>query len=224
MNFEASVSAYERLFPGSPFIRTWIPEEGFIRAIRNSDSNLSITRIGEKPYGFAFGDAPIFDPEWESCSIESRGLASKPNNFEVIAQWDSYWAPTIDGEIVAHNSSTDLDIEKFLQEHAPNSSVMPGNHEILQWVQVHRESELLGVAALCRWESGRVVISSVATHSEHRGRGVGRELMTKALTLGHQLGEEHLCLGVMHDNESAHRLYQASGFTLMHNFAYCERR
>lgn len=224
MNFEESASTYEALFPGSPFFHTWIPQEGFIRALSDSDNNLSITRSGEKTYGFAFGERPIFDPEWESFSFESKGLASKPDNFEVIDQWDCYWAPTIDGERVAQGSATDLEIEKFLQEHAPNSSVMPGNNEILQWVQIHREGELLAVAALCRWESGKVVISSVATHSGHRGEGIGKELMKRTLIAGHYLGEEHLSLGVMHENESAQRLYRSMGFTLMHNFTFCERR
>jgi ribosomal protein S18 acetylase RimI-like enzyme len=69
-----------------------------------------------------------------------------------------------------------------------------------------------------------VVISSVATRSDLRGRGLGKQLMEKSLIAGHQLGEKYLSLGVRHENESAQRLYRATGFTLMHNFTYCERR
>lgn len=224
MNFIEAASRYEEIFPRSPFLRTWIPEDGFIRAHSDDSGNLSITRSGEKSYGFAFGGNPIFDPEWESCSIESRGISSKPENFEVMDQWDCYWAPTIDGEAIDQENASDLNIENFLKTHAPNSSVMPGNSEILQWVQIGREGELLGVAALCRWESGRVVISSVATHSDHRGQGIGKELMRRTLIVGRHLGEEYLSLGVMHENESAQRLYRSMGFTLMHNFTFCERR
>jgi ribosomal protein S18 acetylase RimI-like enzyme len=223
-SFDETSVEYARLNPDSPFFHTWIPKKGFIGARSNSNDNLSITRSGEKTYGFAFGERPIFDPQWESCSVESKGLEFKPENFEVIDQWDCYWAPTIDGENIAERSSTDLEIEKFLQEHAPNSSVMPGNNEILQWLQIHREGELLAVAALCRWESGKVVISSVATHSGHRGEGIGKELMRRVLIAGGQLGEKYLSLGVMHENESAQSLYRSMGFTLMHNFTFCERR
>jgi ribosomal protein S18 acetylase RimI-like enzyme len=48
--------------------------------------------------------------------------------------------------------------------------------------------------------------------------------MAASLAAARELGEEILSLGVMHTNESAHRLYRSIGFTLMHNFTYCERR
>ena len=121
-------------------------------------------------------------------------------------------------------ASSDPDIDAFLKQHAPDSSVYPGNDEILQWVEVHDEGELVAVAALCRWESGRVVISSVATHTDRRGKGFGKQLIEKCLIAGSQIGEDFLCLGVRHRNESAQRLYASTGFTLMHNFTYCERR
>jgi len=223
LNFNESAAVYEALFPGSPFFTTWIPREGFISS-QSEGANFSVTRNGDKSFGFAFGDTPIFDPKWQSCSIETRGVAHLPPHFEVIDQWDCYWAPTQEGSYSSEGEATDRDIENFLMEHAPDSSVFPGNHEILQWVQIHERGELLAVAALCRWESGKVVISSVGTHSQHRGRGLGKELMRRALISGRELGEEHLSLGVMHENESAQRLYAAAGFTLMHRFTFCERR
>ncbi len=222
--FDETLLRYEELYPGSPFLTTWVPREGFISSQSDAHGNLSITRNGEKTYGFAFGNTPIFDPNWQSCSIETRGVTHLPSDFAAIDQWDCYWAPTIEGSYSPEDEATDRDIESFLKEHAPDSSVFPGNKEILQWVQIHEKSELLAVAALCRWESGKVVISSVGTHSQHRGRGLGRELMRRALIVGHELGEEHLSLGVMHQNESAQRLYAAAGFTLMHRFTFCERR
>lgn len=224
LNFDESSLEYSRLNPGSPFFATWIPQVGFISSQSDGLGNLSITRNGEKSYGFAFGESPLFNPDWESCSIESRGLTHLPPHFEVIDRWDCYWSSTIEGSYTSEGEATDLDIEIFLKEHAPDSSVFPGNHEILQWVQIHEKGELLAVAALCRWESGKVVISSVATHHQHRGRGLGKELMRRALICGRELGEEHLSLGVMHENESAQRLYAAAGFTLMHRFTFCERR
>jgi ribosomal protein S18 acetylase RimI-like enzyme len=111
-----------------------------------------------------------------------------------------------------------------LKTHAPDSSVFPGNDEILRWIQIHDGDELVAVAALCRWQSDRVVISSVATHSSYRGKGFGKILMKDCLIAGAELGEKYLSLGVRHENESAQRLYASMGFRLMHNFTYCERR
>jgi ribosomal protein S18 acetylase RimI-like enzyme len=156
--------------------------------------------------------------------MESRGIASLPADFKAVVEWDCYWAPTVEGKWENSHSSSDAVIDAFLKLHAPDSSVYPGNDEILQWVEIHDGNELVAVAALCRWQSGRVVISSVATHSDHRGKGYGKQLIEKCLIAGAKLGEKYLCLGVRHKNESAQRLYASTGFTLMHNFTYCERR
>jgi len=83
---------------------------------------------------------------------------------------------------------------------------------------------LVGVAALCRWEAGKVISSSVATHTDLRGQGFGKALTEKCLSAGEKVGEKYLCLGVHHTNENAQRLYQSAGFNLMHNFTYCERK
>ena len=56
------------------------------------------------------------------------------------------------------------------------------------------------------------------------GAALLAKVMAASLSAAHELGEDFLSLGVMHANLSAHRLYQSMGFTLMHNFTYCERR
>jgi ribosomal protein S18 acetylase RimI-like enzyme len=48
--------------------------------------------------------------------------------------------------------------------------------------------------------------------------------MEEALAAAPHFGANFISLGVMHGNESAQRLYQGLGFTLMHNFTYFERR
>lgn len=159
-----------------------------------------------------------------SCSIESVAAGTIPSEFEVVDMWDCYWAPTVAGAPMEPRKCSDEEVTLFLNSHAPSSSVFPGNEEILHWIEIVEGNELLGVAALCRWQSGRVVLSSVATHLDHRGRGIGKKVMVSALAAAYELGEEFLSLGVMHENASAHRLYSSAGFTLMHNFTYCERR
>lgn len=159
-----------------------------------------------------------------SCSVESIGAPAIPESFEIKDEWDCYSAPTSRGQSISPRRCSDEEIAAFLSEHAPSSSVFPGNEEILHWVEVFDGVELVGVAALCRWQSGRIVLSSVATHSEHRGRGYGKQIMAAALAAAYELGESVLSLGVMHGNIDGHRLYSSAGFTLLHNFTYCERR
>ncbi len=223
-DFEEVKSEYLKFNPTSPFFDTWVPREKFVSAELDSQGNISISREDDGIYGIAVGPSPVIPEDWKNFSIESRGISSLPNNFKTVVEWDCHWAPTKVGDQVAAQQSTDNEIAAFLKVHAPDSSVFPGNDEILQWVEIYESEELAAVAALCRWESGKVVISSVATRSDLRGRGLGKQLMEKCLIAGHQLGEKYLSLGVRHENESAQRLYRATGFTLMHNFTYCERR
>jgi ribosomal protein S18 acetylase RimI-like enzyme len=212
--FSETRAAYLNSYPTSPFFDTWIPEEKFVGAEVDASGNFTISREDEGIYGIALGPSPVIP----------SGIASLPADFKVVEEWDCYWAPTVEGKLESAAASADPVVDAFLKQHAPDSSVYPGNDEILQWVEIHDADELVAVAALCRWESGRVVISSVATHSDRRGEGFGKQLIEKCLIVGSLLGEEYLCLGVRHRNESAQRLYASTGFTLMHNFSYCERR
>jgi ribosomal protein S18 acetylase RimI-like enzyme len=224
LGFTEARTAYLSKYPTSPFFDTWLPKEKFVGAEVDELGNFTISREDEGIYGIALGPSPVIPDDWKNFSIESQGIASLPDEFKVVAEWDCYWSPTVKGELESSAASADPVIDAFLKQHAPDSSVYPGNDEILTWVEVHDEGELVAVAALCRWESGRVVISSVATHADRRGKGFGKQLIEKCLIAGSQLGEEYLCLGVRHRNESAQRLYASTGFTLMHNFTYCERR
>jgi ribosomal protein S18 acetylase RimI-like enzyme len=223
-DFVKALSAYEAAYPGSPFFQTWVPREKFLNAEFDNLGNFAISREDDGIYGIALGESPQVPLTWKNFSIECRGIAALPDDFKAVVEWDSYWAPTVDGTVITAASASDAEINAFLKAHAPESSVFPGDDEIIQWVEIVNEDKLAAVAALCRWQSGRIVISSVATHSELRGKGIGRQLMEKCLITGHQLGEKFLCLGVRHENESAQRLYNGTGFRLMHNFTYCERR
>lgn len=222
--FEEAKAEYKRLFPTSPFFETWVPSTKFLAADYDLNGNLSISREDTGIYGIAFGVKPLIPTSWKNFSLESRGASTLSSDCKVFAEWDSYWAPTVPGVFEESAQSADLVIEEFLKEHAPDSSVFPGNNEVLQWIEIHEDAQLVAVAALCRWQSGGVVISSVATHSGYRGQGHGKALINKCLIAGFQLGEDCLSLGVRHQNESAQRLYASAGFTLMHNFTYCERR
>ena len=220
---EASLN-YARLFPGSPYFDAWIPQSHFINAVFDDEGNFTTCREDKGIYGVAIGTSPVIPKEWDKFSLDSRAIASLPNDFKVVNQWDCYWASTVKASLTQPRKSTDQEIDAFLKLHAPESSVFPGNKEILEWVEIVDNQQLVAVAALCRWESGKGIIPSVATHTDFRGQGFGKALTEKCLIAGEKLGEKYLCLGVHHTNESAQRLYKSTSFNLMHNFTYCERK
>jgi ribosomal protein S18 acetylase RimI-like enzyme len=215
---------YSKFYHYSPFFDAWIPKSHFISAEFDDEGNFTTGREDDGIYGVALGTSPAIPKEWDKFSLDSRAISSLPDEYKVVDEWDCYWAPTIKGTAIQPRVSTDQEIDAFLTLHAPKSSVFPGNKEILEWVEILDNKQLVAVAALCRWESGKVIISSVATHTDFRGRGFGKALTEKCLIAGEKLGEKYLCLGVHHTNESAQRLYQSAGFILMHNFTYCERK
>ena len=222
--YEEVEQEYEKLFPGSPFFRVWVPRERFISGHSDGAGNISFTREDGGLFGIAIGPNPYIAPEWNRFSVESKGVTDLPAGAELVDAWDCYWAPTVTGSELNERKFSDAAIQEFLELHAPNSSVFPGDDEILHWIEVIEGGELVGVGALCRWQSGNVVISSVGTHIDRRLQGIGRKVMEGALSGGSHFGASFISLGVMHSNESAQRLYRALGFTLMHNFTYFERR
>ena len=224
LNYEEAFAEYRRAYPDSPFFKTWVPVEKFLDCKFDGAGNFSISREDDEIYGLAIGSEPVIPDSWSKFSLDSRGIKNLPIDCELKAEWDCYWAPTIAGEVIETSQKPGEEIAEFLKIHAPESSVFPGDPEIQMWVDIVRAGELLAVAAICKWESGELVISSVATHSDKRGQGIGKELMNKCLIAARQCGSEVVCLGVRHENESAQRLYASTGFTLMHNFSYCERR
>jgi ribosomal protein S18 acetylase RimI-like enzyme len=223
-NFDEVKTVYTKYYPDSPFFDTWIPREKFLDADFDNEGNFSIGREDDGIYGIALGPAPRVPENWKNFSIETRGLSSIPPIFKAVAEWDCYWSPTLKTQTIENSVATDEEIREFLNLHAPQSSVFPGNEEIQLWLALRDKGQLVAVAAICKWESGHYVVSSVATHTDRRGEGWGRKVMQATLESGQALGAEHLCLGVMHGNTSAQRLYASMGFTLMHNFTYCERR
>ena len=201
-DFDVVKSEYAKAYPDSPFFDTWVPQEKFLSADIDGQGNFTIGREDDGIYGIAIGPSPVIPIDWKNFSMDSRGIAGLPAEFKAVVEWDCYWAPTKTGDVVEAQQSTDDEIAAFLKLHAPDSSVFPGNDEILQWVEIYDEGELAAVAALCRWESGRVVISSVGTHTDLRGRGLGKKLIEKCLIAGDALGEKFLSLGVRQDRKS----------------------
>jgi ribosomal protein S18 acetylase RimI-like enzyme len=111
------------------------------------------------------------------------------------------------------------EITDFLNEHAPNSSVKPGHKEVIFWHQKRIDETLVSVGTLVKWRTGQIMIASIATHSDYRGRGLAQELVREMLARIRSQGVSRVGLGVFAKNVSAKRAYEKVGFELINEFS-----
>ncbi len=105
LGFTEARNAYLNKFPASPFFDTWVPEEKFVGAEVDAHGNFTISREDDGIYGIALGPSPIFPSDWKNFSMESQGITSLPDDFKVVAEWDCYWTPTVEGTLGNSQSS-----------------------------------------------------------------------------------------------------------------------
>ncbi|HUX05414.1 MAG TPA: GNAT family N-acetyltransferase [Acidimicrobiales bacterium] len=192
----------------------------FDSATRNDDS-LAVTLSGEGSIGVTMGPHPPLDPRWTHCIIDGGLVGDQLGSLTARDEWDCYTLRTFasEGPPAAHAVTDDELVTRFLDEHAPQSQVWPGNHEIVHWYAVRDEhAAVVSLAAVVRWESGYHVVSSVATVRELRGRGYATALMRGIIHEVHGEGVEWLALGVHHSNEPAQHVYRNVGFVLRAQF------
>ena len=199
------------------FLELWIPRQKFL-AVTMTDHSLSITREDDPVYGMGFGPRPFIDPRWRRCSITRSTQRDVTEGFTLLAQWDAYIRKT-DSFDVPYTVITNGElINNFLQTHAPESSVKFGDDEVRAWIGIFEGDELAGLGAICQWESGGYVLSSIAIHNQKRGRKLGRVLVEALLNHAKSLGAARVGLGVFAGNTPAIRLYENLGFALMGQF------
>lgn len=179
------------------------------------DDSLSLTLGGARRFGVGFGPRPPVDDEWSSCLISESAFGDRLGPLVRVDEWDFYTRPTaavgVGGAVEIVRDETA--VERLLRENAPNSAVWPGHPEIVAWYGVSDDHGLASVAAVVRWESGYVVLSSVATRVDARGRGLARALVLGVVGILHGEGVEWLGLGVGHANVVAQNVYRATGFS-----------
>ncbi|NJM41438.1 MAG: GNAT family N-acetyltransferase [Anaerolineae bacterium] len=79
------------------------------------------------------------------------------------------------------------------------------------WIE---DGHVLGNASIQRNATRRDtwVIGNVATHPDHRGRGIGSAVTEACLQLAQRRGAKHVALQVVADNVPAWRMYRTLGF------------
>ena len=214
---------------GSPNIAyPWIPQDRFIEAVRN-DANLSLTRQDKGVFGIGFGLNPIINTTWTHFSLEARVPIEVTRGFKLSGSWTGYSIATT--KCATEAAVEELNDEQasaenlgvFLADHAPDSSTLPGNPEVIFWGVIRDEAKkAAALAALVEWESGAKMVSSVATRTDMRGQGLAQQLVKGMVRMACDRGIDRLNLAVFTQNQSARAVYERVGFTHMGDFNYFE--
>ncbi len=183
----------------------------FVAAERGGDSYaLTLERRGL--VGVAFGPAPPVDPAWGHALVSRSPFGAALGRLVAADRWDFFSRPLAGARAPVPDPADEAEVEPFLRAHASDSAVWPGNPEVVAWFERRDATGLAAVAALVRWESGRLVVSSVATRADARGAGHATALVEGVAAAAAALGEAWLGLGVGHDNAAAQRVYERCGF------------
>ena len=195
--------------------RVFIGQENFLEAFK-TEGSFSFTTKGDMPYGQAYGPNPHIDPRWEKCAVAYGNGQPTFGHLQIANQFDFYGRKTevIQGFEELSICTDDVLIEKVLKENAPNSSVYPGNSEIIFWGEVNQAA----FGALVKWKSGFHVLVSIVTVEAERGKGLATELTKRMVSKAAQLGITEVALGVAHKNVAAIKAYEKAGFKEMAQF------
>lgn len=180
-----------------------------------TDDSYALTLRGDQWFGAGYGPSPPLRPEWQTCFIDHSSFGERVGDLVRRDEWD-FFTRNLSGQETGppvDRVSDDAALNSLLSGHAPHSRVWPGDPEIEAWYGVSDEAGLASVAALVRWESGYHVISSVATRTDARGRGLAQIVVMGLARDAATRGVSWLGLGVAQDNHVAQRLYERTGFT-----------
>jgi predicted GNAT family acetyltransferase len=172
------------------------------------------------------GINPPIDPEWKRFTVERKVDTGNYVDAVSLLDLDIYSIETqlYKNSPIAIEIYDDEEISDFLKVHAPNSSVWPGNPELVFWAGIRNDSgELIAVGAVTMWETGQKVLSSVGTSKHERGKGFATKLVAEMVAKAHELEFPRLGLAVRADNIAAKRAYEKVGFALCGEFTIFER-
>lgn len=218
---EARKWAEELGEPGK-LLTTWIPESGFQYATKSDDGSISFTRDG---FGLGIGPHPIIEEDWTNFALPATLPKEKTIEFQLVGRWNPFFIETSKvadpGEVVKVSEDG---IKEFLDLNAPNSSTYPGNPEIQFWAGIKVNNELVATGCLAKWESGRYILSSIATKESERGKGYGEKLTRGLVALAGEAGIKEVYLAVSAKNPVAQRVYERIGFKSLGQFHTYERK
>ena len=198
---------------------TYAPAHRFIEAhVTPANLSFSVRDEDGSIFAMALGEAPVI----LKCDrlATSRSVEVDEKVFTFRNKWDFYSIDTgaFLGGAESNETADENEIKELLEKDAPNSSVWPGNQEILFWGNIREAEQLIATGALVRWRTGQVMFASIATHSEYRRKGYAQRLVTQMLSSAAKKGVAHVGLGVFAENIPAKRAYEKVGFDLIGEF------
>jgi len=204
--------------------RVWIPESAFVEAVRKVNSASFTRKSNNGLFGLAIGSNPIVLPEWNEFALPQGVDRSLAGGVTFHDDWETHAISTRSQSYEIELIEEDIEIEEFLTTHAPNSSATPGNPEIQFWGCIRNdEGELVAVAAITEWESGEKMLSSVATHTQLRGKGYAQQLCSGLVGLAYDRGIDRINLVALSSNLAALKVYEKIGFTCIGKFSSFSR-
>lgn len=197
-------------------MRFAIAEDRFGDAIID-DETIWITN--NEGFGIALGPQASSLTEWQRFTLPR--VSEPPEGSLIRGTWDFYAAslvPTRSRTLAITPLPNEL-ISDFLALHSPDASVAPGDSEVITWVHVSDTNEqTAALGAIVKWQSGELCLASIATHSDHRGKGLATRLVSKMVETCASLGASRVGLGVYAENNAAKQVYKNCGFTLINEF------
>ncbi len=200
----------------------YLSPENFVVAYKNNDS-FSFLVDRDSLYSQMYGPDAHFDDRclWLSVTGSEPDLSGKMKSGRGFQFWE---ALTSKNNVPIELIDDADEINAIIDEHAPDSSVRPGDPEEIFWGGIRNEvEELAALAVLVKWQSGFHVMASVATRSQDRGKGYGTQLVLGMISHAHSLGIREIGLGVRTDNLSAQRVYEKAGFKKLAEFINYDR-
>ena len=201
----------------------YISEDNFVAAYKNH-STFSFIVTGEPFYGHLYGEGAYLDPRCSDLAATPVNSFSNPE-FSARGGGFQFWEATT----TSHDSRIELltdaiEINAIIDEHASDSSVRPGDSEVIFWGGLRNEvGQLAAAAVIVKWQSGFHVMASVVTRSEDRGKGYATRLSQGILSHAHSLGIDLIGLGVRPTNIAAQRAYEKAGFKKIGEFTNYSR-
>ncbi len=170
-------------------------------------------------YGMGVGNDPYIDPAWQSCSLWRYCDQSLLKNYKKRHNWDVYVINTQSHELgeACEELQDDIFIRDFLEENAPDSSVLPLDDEVLFWGGVRNSlGQITSLGTVVKWRNDKYMFASIATSSQSRGEGFAQLLVAGMLSNLFQRGIVEVGLGVFAENVAAKRVYEKLGFELLY--------
>ncbi len=195
----------------------YLAPQNFVAAYR-SDKSFSFLIDGDNFYSQMYGPNPHFDERciWLSVTGSEPDLSGKMVSGRGFQFWE---APTSQRASHIELLTNGDEINAIIAEHAPDSSVHPGDPEEVFWGGVrNEEKELVALAGLVKWQSGFHVMVSVVTRLQDRGKGYATLLAEGMISEAHSSGIAEIGLGVRTTNTAAQRVYEKAGFKNLADF------